>query len=291
MRITTAALALLLSPGMTAAHHSRADFSQTRDTWALFGEAAIAIGEKYSLVTSLRHDDVEAISSTNARIAANVDFDRTNTSASFSYAEGFKLPSLFALGHPLVGNLQLKPETSESFAVNLDQPIAGQRASLSLGFYHNKFKDLVDFDPETFSHVNRSSVTAKGVDVVVSVELNTRLRLNGKIGYLDAEVSDGTKLEHRPEWKGGLSLAWEPSESWLITINGKINDDFYGLAVPTGMILLDGYTRFDTSIRWSLSERIDLKLLVNNLFDSDYEEAVGFSTAGRQVRLAFSGRL
>ena len=268
-----------------------ASFSLERDSWALFGEVAVAMGENATLIASLRHDDADAITSTNGRITAIVDFDRSNTTASFTYAEGFKLPSMFALGHSLTGNPDLNPEESESFSIDLDRPFAGDRAALSLSIYHNEYKDLVDFDPERFLNVNRSSATAKGVDLGISVEPGESLRLNGNIGYLDANISDGTKLDHRPEWKGSVSMTWMPAEDWLVAIHGKINDDFYSLAIPSGVVLLDGYTRIDTSVHWKLSERIELKLLIDNVFDNDFEEVAGFSTAGRQARLAFSSRL
>ena len=141
--------------------------------------------------------------------------------------------------------------------------------------YHNEYTELVDFDAETFSHVNRSSATAKGVDVAISVEPGERMRLNGSIGFLDANISDGTKLDHRPDWKGGLSLTWMPTEDWLIAIHGKVNGDFYSLAVPIGVTLLDGYSRIDTSIHWKLSEKIELKFLIDNAFDNDFEEVCG----------------
>ena len=268
-----------------------AEFSLTRDMWALFGEVAVEMGDNASLIASLRHDDAGAISSTNGRITAAVDFDRSNTTASFTYAEGFKLPSMFALGHSLTGNPDLNPERSESFSINLDQPLAGDRAALSLSVYHNEYRQLVDFDPELFRNVNRSSARAKGVDVAIRVEPGESLRLNGSIGYLNADISDGTKLDHRPEWKGAVSLAWTPAEDWLIAVHGKINGDFYSLAIPAGVVLLDGYSRVDTSVHWALSERFELKLLIDNVFDNDFEEVAGFSTAGRQARFAISGRL
>ena len=127
-----------------------ANFSQTRDTWALFGEAAVSLGKQFTLITSLRHDDMENITSTNGRIAANIDFTLTNTAATLSYAEGFKLPSLFALGHSLTGNSNLQPEQSKSYSLTVQQPIAHQRATLSFNLYYNEFKDLVDFDAMMF---------------------------------------------------------------------------------------------------------------------------------------------
>ena len=76
-----------------------------------------------------------------------------------------------------------------------------------------------------------------------------------------------------------------------MTLRGHVNGDFYDVSVPTGQILMDGFTHVDTSIQWAVNETIDLKLLVNNVLDSGYEESVGFSNPGRQVRLAVSARL
>ena len=267
-----------------------ANFSQTRDTWALFGEAALSVGERYTLITSLRHDDVESISSTNVRATAKVDFDRQGSSVSFTYAQGFKLPSLFAIGHPLTGNPNLQHEESESLSINIQHPFWEQKGNLYVTLYRNEFTNLVDFDSQIFSHVNRAAATTEGVDVNVEIDLGDQFRISGRVSYLDTELSDGSKLEHRPKWKAGLTLGWEPSEVWLVTINGYAKDDYYSVAVPTGVTLLDGYSHIDARIRRRLSETMDLSLLVSNVFDKVYEQAVGFSTPGRQVRLAFTGR-
>ena len=139
--------------------------------------------------------------------------------------------------------------------------------------------------------MNRDSVTAKGADLDLTAEINDRLRITGSVGYLDASVSDGTRLEGRPEWKGGATLSWQPAEHVLVSVHGKVNGSFYDAAVPTGVVLLDGYTRIDASVRWDMTDNIDMKLLLTNALDRGYQEAVGFSNAGRQIRLALGARL
>ena len=129
------------------------------------------------------------------------------------------------------------------------------------------------------------------MDLSVRADFSSTLRLNGSVGYLNTKSSGGARLERRPKWKGGLTLTWEPADAWLFSIEGHIKDDFYDNSVPTGQILLDGYTRFDAGIQWRLTEKIDVKLRIDNLFDNDYEEVVGFSAVGRQARLALSVRL
>jgi outer membrane cobalamin receptor len=267
-----------------------ADFDQTRETWALFGEVALALGRQGKLVATVRHDDVEEISSTNARIALSVG-DPTARSASLMYTQGFKLPSLFALGHPLTGNPDLDPESSDNYELTLRQAFANRRANVALTFFYNEFKDLIDFDPLSFSHVNRASARAQGAELSVTAQLGRCAALSASVGHLDTKVDDGTHLEGRPEWKGGVSASCAPADGWLVSLDGTINGQFYDVAVPTGERLLDGYTRLDVSIRRSLSSKADVKLLLANILDEDYEEAIGFPDEGRQVRLGIAVRL
>ena len=269
----------------------RASFEQQRDIRAVFGEAAFKVSERFGVIATVRHDAGERISSTNGRIAATANVTDTGTSASLIYAEGFKLPSLFALGHPLTGNPDLEPETSRNYELELHQSLFAGRAGVAVTLYRNHFEDLVDFDADLFRHVNRDSVTAKGMDLSLTAAINDRLRITGNVGYLDADVSGGTRLEGRPRWKAGVTLSWQPAEDWLVGVYGKINGAFYDTAVPTGTVLLDGYTRIDASVRWDMTDTIDVSLLLTNAFDHAYEEAVGFSNAGRQIRLAVGARL
>ena len=67
------------------------------------------------------------------------------------------------------------------------------------------------------------------------------------------------------KWKGNLTLLWAPSEAWLVSVRGNVNGDFYDVSVPTGEVSLDGYTDIDLSIQRDLTEKVSLKLLVDNL--------------------------
>lgn len=101
--------------------------------------------------------------------------------------------------------------------------------------------------------------------MTIRTRFNDELSLSGNIGYLDTDLSDGTKLERRPKWKGNLTLLRAPSEAWLVSVRGNVNGDFYDVSVPTGEVSLDGYTDIDLSIQRDLTEKVTLKLLVDNL--------------------------
>ncbi|MBT7952653.1 MAG: TonB-dependent receptor [Gammaproteobacteria bacterium] len=263
-----------------------ANFTHQRNTWALFAEAAVHLNKPLSLITSVRRDDTEKLSSTNGRIALNFNIEQSASTISLIYSEGFKLPSLFALGHPLTGNPDLDPESSRSYAFEFRQPLFNDQIQTAISIYHNRFKDLVDFDANTFSHVNRDSATTKGIDASFSAKLGSSVRFRGSASYLHTKVSDGSRLERRPKWKGAMGLSWQPAEAWLLTLQGNIKGDFYDAAIPTGEVILDGYTHIDSSIQWQMTKKIQLKLLLKNAFDNSYEEAVGFSAEDREARLS-----
>ena len=142
-----------------------ADFDQTRDTWAVFAEASLEVNERINFIASVRHDDAGEIDSTTGRLAANVNFPNTGTSVWLIYGESFKLASLFALGDPLTGNPDLDPEESKNLEFRVEQSAYDNRLDMSLSLYRNEFDNLVDFDVDTFSHVNLSGVTTRGVDL------------------------------------------------------------------------------------------------------------------------------
>ena len=53
------------------------------------------------------------------------------------------------------------------------------------------------------------------------------------------------------------------------------------------MTKLDDYHRVDWVLSWSPARAWQLQLSVDNLFDEDYQSAVGFLGPGRSLRLGF----
>src|SRR5690606_6549747 len=117
-----------------------------------------------------------------------------------SYSEGYKLPSFFALAHPLVGNPALSPELSRNSEIGLK--LQGENGrEMALILFHNQYRDLVDFDPELFLSVNQSEVTASGVEWRGAGRLSSWLNLELDISYLDTDIKNSdSRLRRRPRW-------------------------------------------------------------------------------------------
>jgi len=262
------------------------DFELDRDTVSAFGEATATFGA-LTVQGGLRWDDPDRIDSvTTGRIGLIYRLADELTELRANWGTGFKAPSFFALANPLVGNPDLKSETGESIDASIRRSFRDVFGYVEFTVFKNDYKDLIDFDSENFINVNRSSVVTKGAEAVVEIEPLERLNLRAHVTYLDTDVKDtDTTLRGRPEWRGGLIVDWEFIKDWRWVTSALALDEFYESSVPTGGVWLDGYFRVDTALSWQTTEALSFGLAVDNVFDEDYYEAVGFPAAGIRGRL------
>src|SRR6185295_18844813 len=103
-------------------------FALTRDSLAPFAELRAQTHFGLSAQAGLRVDDPDGYSAvTSPRLPAAWeiwnDGSHDDVSVAASWGKAFKLPSMYALGHPLVGNPDLQPERSESWELEFSQTL------------------------------------------------------------------------------------------------------------------------------------------------------------------------
>ncbi|NIR27754.1 MAG: TonB-dependent receptor, partial [Gammaproteobacteria bacterium] len=204
-----------------------------------------------------------------------------------SWSQGFKLPSFFALGNPVVGNPDLGPETSESVEVGLRQTFAAERVVLAATYFRSRFFDLVDLDegpPPAL--VNRSRVSIEGVELALSGAVTSRVSARGHLTHADADIKGTSEpLRNRPEWRGGLGVTWVPESGFSASLTGLYVGRVPDSSIPTGAVTLDPYVRFDAALSYRPDPSVTLTFAVDNLLDERYEEAVGFPAPGVTPRV------
>ena len=262
------------------------DFALDRDTTSAFAEAAIDVGD-FVLSGGIRRDDPDRIdSATTGRLGLLYRFRDGNTALRGNWGEGFKAPSFFALAHPLVGNPNLRSETGDTFDVGIRHEFDGGGGSFDFTVFRNEYEDLIDFDPNLFTNVNRDNVVTKGAEFAVEFAPAERFNVRAHLTYLDTDVKGSDViLRGRPEWRGGAVVDWEIAPNWRWVTNALVLDEFYESSIPTGGVWLDGHTRVDTSVTWQATASMSVSIAVDNLFDEDYQEAVGFPAAGIRGRI------
>ena len=143
------------------------DFELDRKTMALFGDTHTKVTPRLLLEASIRYDNPDDFSGeTSFNLGAGFDLTPVFRIKA-NWGEGFKLPCFFALGHPLLGNSELQPETAQSWDMNLEWMV-DESLSLTVAYFSNRYDNLIDFDPVLFRLVNREQVKTGGTELQFS---------------------------------------------------------------------------------------------------------------------------
>ncbi len=198
------------------------------------------------------------------------------------YNEGYKLPSFFALAHPLVGNPDLQPERSDNIELGMKHQT--EELQWVITYFDNRFTDLVDFDDQLFTNVNRTQVDTQGVEVNGQWNITEWLLLLGDISYTDVDVvGEEQQLRRRPNWSGSLALQgqWNGLQVMIFV---DFRDDYQDSSIATGQITLPGYAKYGASAQYEINDNLNLSLNIDNALGKTYQDAVGFKVDDQQVR-------
>ena len=263
------------------------DFEFERRVTGVFGEVHYVPTDGLTLMGSVRRDDSNAeAAETTSRVGALYAFNEGATSLRANWGQGFSLPGFFALASPLVGNPELRPETSESYDIGISHRFAKSGLHASLEYFHNEFLDLIDFEDSVFQMVNRDALDVDGVELQFEVPLGDALSLHLQATWLDMDLANSDEpLRQRPDWRGGVTMRWSPAGPWLVDAAWLYTGETFDSSIPTGDGYLDAYNRLDLTAAYRFSERLEAVLSVDNALDQDYYEAIGFPSVGTRARL------
>jgi outer membrane cobalamin receptor len=263
------------------------DFALTRDQWGAFAEARLAPADWPQLAAAVRYDrfagfDAELSPSFGASYTVPIIGARLRAQV----GRGFKLPSFFALSHPVVGNPGLAPETGRTAEAGVEQPLGGGRVTIGVTAFASRYRDLVDFDEGPPPRmVNRDAVTVRGFEAELALRPFPAVELVTHATYTKTNiVGTDEPLRNRPKWRGGATLLWRPAAAVDLYFDLLYVGQVFDSSIPTGDVTLDRYTRADLAVTWRPLPLGELFVAVDNLFDTEYEEAVGFAAPGRRPR-------
>jgi iron complex outermembrane receptor protein/vitamin B12 transporter len=269
------------------------NFELTRTTWAPFAEMRLDTHFGLSSQVGVRVDKTEDESVTSPRVRVAYEFADTGFTIAGAWGKAFKLPSLYALGHPLVGNPTLAPERGVSREIELSQSLFDGKASWSATWFDGEFRNAIDFDPGPPPMlVNRNQVDTKGVEVAGRIDANEQWQFDGSLTQATSEVaSSGNQLRNRPEWRGGVGAHFSPLSTLRFSASATYVGNSLDSSIATGDVRIDSYTRIDASAVWQVSEKFEAFVAVDNLTGEQYEEFVGNEVRGilprAGVRLTF----
>ena len=262
-------------------------FALDRENAAVFVEGNYAAGETF-IKASLREDKPDGLSH---ETSGNISIARSLSdyfSIAADWGKGFKLPSFFALGHPLIGNPDLQPERATIWDIRL--ATVGKRwGRASLTYAESRYSDLIDFDSDLFTNVNRSKVDIQSLEFGWSVAPIEPVLLQISATWLDINTHvDDVLLSGRPEKQASIHMDYAITESQSFGVGLRYVGEQYDASLYTGETrteILQSYNLLDANFRWQVDSAWLLRVAADNLLDEDYQEAIGFSAPGRHVRL------
>lgn len=251
-------------------------------TTSVFGMLSYEGDDGITFSAGLRIDDHETFgSTTNGEINASYVFTESGTQVKAAWSEGFKAPSIFQLTFSCCGfdaNPNLNPETSNAWEVGLRQPLMDGKGSLEVTYFNQRTNGLIQFTfTDGYQNLDRAKTT--GIEVALNTEITETLSMSANYTLTNAtDQTTGDRLIRRPKNQAFAGLNWQPLEGLklggALTYNGQERDT--AGTVP-------GWVRVDLTASYRVSDQFELFGRVNNLFDADYQQVLGYGTPGTSV--------
>ena len=266
------------------------DFNKTRLTPAIFVETTTTVFSHLNLTGGVRLDIPEdSEREFSPRVALGYQITPF-MSIRGGYGEGFKLPSLASLGDPIIGNIGLQPETNTAWDVGIRHSLANEMVITELTYFHNRFSNLIDLDPNLarqgiFRLVNLSKVTTEGVELSMNITPVPWFSAYGFLTYLSTDI-EGTSdpLRNRPEWSGGMIFTAEPTSLWTIRTQIRAVGKRFDIQIPTTQDEVAGYVTINLAVTYRPTTSWRLFGVIENLTNATYENFVGFPEPGISPR-------
>ena len=201
-----------------------------------------------------------------------------NSRLKVAVGTGFQAPTVDQLYSPFGGNANLQPVENSTFEIGLEQDLPrGGRAELNL--YRSRFRNLVGFDAN-FTAVNVDRAQAEGLEVSLNQPFGKGFRFVANGGLLSINSTQQRNILRRPKYTAAADLIYRRGKAEVdfgVISRGRSYD-----VGQTGAAIFGGYSRFDLAASYGVRDNLRVYARLNNLFDREFEEIVGYPAPGRQ---------
>jgi vitamin B12 transporter len=261
-------------------------------TNAGFAQLQSSFGERFFNTASVRYDSNSQFGGkATYRIAPAMVVPETDTTFRGSVGTGFKAPSLDQLfdSFPAFGffaNPNLVPETSLGWDLGAEQKFLDRRATAGATYFHNKIKNLIDFNDTFTSLINIGQATTYGVESFVSYKPWDVLSLRADYTYTMAR-NDVTNvaLTRRPKQKASLNTTWQATEQTSLSATVLYTGPWIDAnrSGTTAGLVASRYTIVNVAGSYDLGHGVTAFARINNLTDRHYQDPIGFLHQGLGV--------
>lgn len=205
-----------------------------------------------------------------------------------SYSSSYIAPSLSQLFGAFGANPDLEPEENQTLEGGVE--FKSEKFGWSALYFNRNEENFIDYimKPDTgewlYSNVEES-FKVQGVEVEASYEPISKLLLSAN--YTFTENRDKVVLRI-PKHKINAAVNFQAFPSTALGLSyqytgSRMDTDFNTFET----VDLDGFSLLNLDINHRFSEHFSMFLNLDNIINEDYQELLGYTTRGRNVRLGF----
>jgi vitamin B12 transporter len=229
------------------------------------------------------------------------------------YGQGITEPRLdesFGTDPCFPGNPNLLPEESQTASGGIDQGFAANRVHISADYFYTELRNVISFGftfppPPPLAETcpfgvgtffNTDLALARGVNLSGEVRLVRHLTLSGHYSYDNTLVLKAPNASD-PSQQVGNHLFRRPVNSGVAELNysrdrftGNILGYFSGQRTDSDFLRMGfthnpGNARIDVAASYRMQRHATAFVRVGNLFNRQYQDALGFPALGREIRV------
>ena len=212
-----------------------------------------------------------------------------------SYSTAFIAPSLYQLYDGYSGNIDLNPETNQTFEAGFDASYKDW-IQFDVVYFNRKEVDAIIYNNTTYSYGNSSS-DASGLELSFRVAATSFLSINSSYTYIDSNNLEDFN-DYIPANKFVTGIDITPFENAFLNFTYRnvgertIFDRYGSFGTAGDDVILEEYQVLDFMANYKvLEDTVTFFIAATNLLNEDYDDIFGYETRGRNykvgVRLQF----
>lgn len=270
------------------------------DAFSLFLLDTIKLSPQWEVLLGGRYDTFDITATGQGRggpYEAESDVDFFNWQASLLYKpeeavslyasvatssnpSGEQLDSTSPTYGGVVGVEDLEPERNTSYEIGAKWEVAdGHLLLTAAAFRIDKDNARENLGGGNYALVGK--LRSQGFELGINGNITPRWAVFGGYTYLDTKITDsadpaiiGTRFANVPEHSFALLTSYALSERLTLGVQAEHRSRIYGGTYEANQNSVPGYWKFDAVARFRISETLELRANVMNIFDKRYYDAI-----------------
>lgn len=207
-----------------------------------------------------------------------------------TYATSYITPSISQLFGMFGANPLLEPETNRTAEGGLEYK-ANNSLRISALYFNRKEENFVFFDNTLFQYFNApNTINVQGLEAQLNWEPLEHMNLTANYTFTERKGDNAIRIpKHRADATVSYNVSAKSFLSLTYSFIGKRLDTDFNTSDDE---ILDPFSTFGIYVSQEvMPNKLKFFLNVENVFNTNFTEVIGFTTRGRNLRLGLSLKL